>query len=64
MGTRAKVLIWLVVVAVPLGFLAWDIADLFADPKSEREVMGETRRPPSTGSASGEAAKLSPAGAR
>ena len=34
-------LIWLVVVAVPLGFLAWDIADLFADPKTEREVMGE-----------------------
>jgi hypothetical protein len=31
----------LAVVAVPLGFLAWDIADLFADPKSEREVMGE-----------------------
>ena len=41
MGARAKWLIWLVVVAVPLGFLAWDIADLFADPKSEREVMGE-----------------------
>jgi hypothetical protein len=35
------VLIWLLVVAVPLGFLAWDIADLFADPKTEREVMGE-----------------------
>ena len=34
-------LIWLVVVAVPLGFFAWDIADLFADPKSEREVRGE-----------------------
>ena len=33
-------LIWLVVVVVPLGFLAWDIADLFADPKTEREVMG------------------------
>lgn len=41
MGTRARVLIWLVVVVVPLGFLAWDIADLFSDPKSEREVMGE-----------------------
>lgn len=41
MGTRAKVLIWLLVVVVPLGFLAWDIADLFADPKTEREVMGE-----------------------
>lgn len=34
-------LIWLLVVAVPLGFLAWDIADFFAEPKTEREVMGE-----------------------
>ena len=41
MGARAKWLIWLVVVAVPIGFLAWDIADLFADPKTEHEVMGE-----------------------
>jgi hypothetical protein len=36
LGTRAKVLIWLVVVVVPLGFIVWDIADLFADPRSER----------------------------
>ena len=34
-------LVWLLVVAVPLGFLAWDIADLFAEPKTEREMLGE-----------------------
>lgn len=36
-----KWLIWALVVLVPVGFFAWDIADFLREPKTEREVLKE-----------------------